>query len=499
MITDLNRLWDDRPPIEGSAPTERCGTKVLDTVLFKDSKPTRWLFTNKHSRVAKKKANNLKLDRIRDRFLRLANVSDKSTGDDFVPVALVYTSDGASTSLTKRAFEELLSSSHDGKSLPGVVAIQAVVQVGKSSGCEPMDAPVYRTSFRRDGNNIKTKRLTNGRSFNDVVQLPGTGRAERAVQNDVRSIVQFIEESGNMSIRELQADFIMDDKHYMWLSRIYKLDASKNDKENDMEKLKKQVNDKLKIKKKQHSKKEDTTNNLPQVRGAQSYERPASEQSQRSARNDGSGSARGNKDTREERDAHSANTKFRKGKQKGMKRENNYVGDNHDAPGTTTSTTGSRSSTVTMMPSVGPRPTLDHNLHGNNNTTKKSNKINKSQSAMELGNSSTPQGSSNVDFPSVQKPLKMNLHNNFTSTTSSSVLEIDEDKQVLQAKVSSLDETISKMQARLTAEATVNARLTERLRTLREKQTKSKDEGKVKYNNLNTTSDRNANVVDNYR
>jgi len=61
---------------------------------------------------------------------------------------------------------------------------------------------------------------------------------------------------------------------------------------------------------------------------------------------------------------------------------------------------------------------------------------------------------------------------------------------VVQAKVSSLDETISKMQARLTAEATVNARLTERLRTLREKQTKSKDEGKVKYNNLNTTSDR---------
>ena len=155
-INDLRLLWDDRDPAPGAAPHQRCASKVLDTVLFQESKPTRWLFTNKHSRVAKKKPQNLKLDRIRDRFLRLANVDQKSTGDDFVPVALVYTSDGASTSLTKRAFEELLSSSHDGKSLPGVVALQAVVQCGKSSGCEPMDAPVYRTSFKRDGvGNIK--------------------------------------------------------------------------------------------------------------------------------------------------------------------------------------------------------------------------------------------------------------------------------------------------------------------------------------------------------
>ena len=480
-ILTLNQLWDDRPLADGGGATERCGTKVLDTVLFKDAKPTRWLFTNKHSRVAKKKANNLKLNRIKDRFLRLANVSDKSTGDDFVPVALVYTSDGASTSLTKRAFEELLSSSHDGKSLPGVIAIQAVVQVGKSSGCEPMDAPIYRASFRRDNKSIKTKRLTNGRTFNDVVQLPGTGRAERAVQNDVRSIVQFIEESANLSIRELQADFIMDDKHYMWLSRIYRMDASKNNKENELEKYK------AAAVKKEKEKTEGSGSStglglglgLPQVRGAQSYDRPASEQSQRS-----------NSDAREERDAHSANTKFRKGK-----KQNNYMsngsssnGGNGSGGGGTTETEQlpgkKRSANVTMMPSVGPRPTLD--------SKKKSNKITKSASAMELStphgsssSSSTSSSTSSTDFPDVRKPTanaRKSIGASGAAMLSSSMEEEDEEKQVLQAKVSSLDTTISKMQARLTAEATVNARLTERLRTLRENVTKSKDEG-TKQNN----------------
>ena len=67
-IEDLHLLWGD------ATGSERCGTKVLDTVLFRDARPTRWLFTNKHSQVAKKKDGNLKLDRIHDRFLRLANV-----------------------------------------------------------------------------------------------------------------------------------------------------------------------------------------------------------------------------------------------------------------------------------------------------------------------------------------------------------------------------------------------------------------------------------------
>ena len=481
-IDDLHLLWDDRVPPDGGQPTQRCGTKVLDTVLFKDSKPYRWLFTNKHSRVAKKKPTNLKLDRIRDRFLRLANVSDKSSPTsehDFVPVALVYTSDGASTSLTKRSFEELLSSSHDNKSLPGVLALQAVVQVGKGSGCEPMDAPVYRTTFNRGSNNVKTKRLTNGRTFNDVVQLPSTGRAERAVQNDLRSIVQFIEESGSMSVRELQADYIMDDKHYMWLSRIYKVDASKNDKENELDKygkMKKKVATSLE---QPASSTLDSSGSgtgagggLPHVRGAQSYERPASERSQR-----GPGSARGSArgdGGREERDVHSANTKFRKGK-----KQNNYVGGAGAGSSMSTENPAGKRNTgsVTMMPSVGPRPTID----GDGKKKTGSNKISKSVSAVELStpavassSSSFTNSSDSSDFPDVRKSALQHRHSMLTDDAA--------EKEILQAKVHSLDETISKMQARLTAEATVNARLTERLRSLREDMTKNKDDGAKQTN-----------------
>jgi lipopolysaccharide export LptBFGC system permease protein LptF len=79
-IEDLHLLWGDA--------AERCGTKVLDTVLFRDARPARWLFTNKHSQVAKKKDGNLKLDRIHDRFLRLANVRSSPMS----PIVLVFTS-----------------------------------------------------------------------------------------------------------------------------------------------------------------------------------------------------------------------------------------------------------------------------------------------------------------------------------------------------------------------------------------------------------------------
>ena len=66
-IGDLRLLWADNVP-------KRCQAKVLDTVLFKDAKPYRWLFTNKNIQVSKKKEQNLTLNSIRDRFIRLADV-----------------------------------------------------------------------------------------------------------------------------------------------------------------------------------------------------------------------------------------------------------------------------------------------------------------------------------------------------------------------------------------------------------------------------------------
>ena len=111
---------------------KRCSVKVLDTVLFKDAKPYRWLFTNKHVQVSKKKDHNLTLRRVRDRFLRLSDAVQPDTievddkGNHIQPkVAIVYTTDGSKMELDKESFEELLTTSSDGRSLHGVAALQA--------------------------------------------------------------------------------------------------------------------------------------------------------------------------------------------------------------------------------------------------------------------------------------------------------------------------------------------------------------------------------------
>ncbi len=525
-IADLHLLWDDDRR-GGGGGGARCGTKVLDTVLFRDARPSRWLFTNKHSRVAKKKPANLTLDRIRDRFLRLANVGkggrhqnnnnnnnnnhhhhEGGDGglDDFVPVALVYTSDGSSTSLTKRAFEELLDSSHDGRSLPGVTALQAMVQVG-TSGREAVDAPVYRVTFRRDTGHVGTKRLTSGRSFRDVVAHPSAARAEQGVQGDLRQVVDFVEATGHLRVRELSADFVMDDKHYLWLSRLHRLDAQpEREAAAEQQQQQQQRGDGKENGGSRQSTPESRGSKksmLPKVRGAlpkaghndgaggqaaaavaaaSSTQRPSSEQSSRDSQ---MGSARRSSDGREERDVRSASSKHRdrigkssstssfmmKGKRKP---KNNFLLDaKEDAAGAAASASTSTSTLPksSSMPSVGPRPTLD----GDGQLVTDRNKPAEPD----------PSSSSSSSFiPAILKkrggtPPSADTNDGSGSRSHSSSSSKHNSAEVitLRSRVSELDETISKMQARLSAEATVNARLTERLRTLRETMTQAKTDG----------------------
>ena len=51
-IGDLRLLWAEGVPA-------KCEAKVLDTVLFKDAKPYRWLFTNKTFRFRRRRTPTL--------------------------------------------------------------------------------------------------------------------------------------------------------------------------------------------------------------------------------------------------------------------------------------------------------------------------------------------------------------------------------------------------------------------------------------------------------
>ena len=89
--------------------------------------------------------------RVRDRFLRLSDAVQPDTievddkGNHIQPkVAIVYTTDGSKASeLDKESFEELLTTSSDGRSLHGVAALQASMPPRKS------DAPnSFRSEYR---------------------------------------------------------------------------------------------------------------------------------------------------------------------------------------------------------------------------------------------------------------------------------------------------------------------------------------------------------------
>ena len=214
-IVDLNLLWNDKAPKDG-----RCAVKVLDTVLFKDARPVRWLFTNKNSFVAKKKSANISLSKIRERFLRLATTTsvDGSVSMES-KVATVFMSDGTSTPLTRDAFEELISSSRDGMMLHGVAGLQAHMSR------QGRNAPVFRTLY--DGS----------RGVASVVQIPGdmpnmqsavpdqlNAAAEAELPEVVAGIAHFIEGRGKKHVQHLSADFVADDAGLLWLNQFHRID-----------------------------------------------------------------------------------------------------------------------------------------------------------------------------------------------------------------------------------------------------------------------------------
>eukprot|EP00943_MAST-04B_sp_MAST-4B-sp1_P009182 g9182.t1 len=225
-INDLRLLWAD-------GARNRCSVKVLDTVLFKDAKPFRWLFTNKHVQVSKKKDHNLTLRSVRDRFLRLSdavqpeNIEVDKNGNHIQPkVAVVYTTDGSKMELDKESFEELLTTSSDGRSLHGVAALQASMPPRKGDG-----PSTFRTDYRylegAPGKpvNLSTKGFVQSDKNNGKVNLVQSKSAvvNEELEKTLVDTVKFIEETGRVRVKQLAGNFIADKNGMLWLAGFHRL------------------------------------------------------------------------------------------------------------------------------------------------------------------------------------------------------------------------------------------------------------------------------------
>ena len=240
-INDLRLLWAD-------SARNRCSVKVLDTVLFKDAKPYRWLFTNKHVQVSKKKDHNLTLRSVRDRFLRLSdavqpeNIEVDKNGNHVPPkVAVVYTTDGSKMELDKESFEELLTTSSDGRSLHGVAALQASMPSRKS------DSPSkFRTEYRylegAPGKpvNLSTKGFVKSdRKSGKENLIPSDSTVvNEELEKTLVDTVKFIEETGRVRVKQLAGNFVADKNGMLWLAGFHRLsieprkDSPDNNNEN---------------------------------------------------------------------------------------------------------------------------------------------------------------------------------------------------------------------------------------------------------------------------
>ena len=433
-IGDLRLLWAEGVPA-------KCEAKVLDTVLFKDAKPYRWLFTNKNVQVSKKKDSNLMLRSVRDRFIRLADVlgkertSDSKNGGEN-KVAVVYTTDGSRMELDRESFEELLTTSSDGKSLHGVAALQACLPRNARSSSS---SNVFQAEYRSDTAPGTVPKVTTKTVVVDAA--PGGNRrslvvsesrnVNKELESTLFNTVKFIEGSARVRIKNLTGNFIADKNGMLWLSNFHQiaLEPTKHDSE-------KTDHDEQPL---PPSSLSGGGSNGTSVR-LLAMKRERERRSEGQGTNDGGGSgAAGSKSSK----AHILNY------------------EEAEAPDSREGVPGQfslRNSELERPSFPGSRGGKGKNKISRLKTLEKS----KLKDQQDRNSQSTPNDDSTEgSLPSSSKGGKLSKQAN---------AEIEESRfrsEALVVELSEATEKIEKMEARLRAESTVNARLTERLQALR--------------------------------
>ena len=498
---------------------KRCSVKVLDTVLFKDAKPYRWLFTNKHVQVSKKKDHNLTLRRVRDRFLRLSDAVQPDTievddkGNHIQPkVAIVYTTDGSKMELDKESFEELLTTSSDGRSLHGVAALQASMPPRKN------DAPnSFRSEYRyMEGApgkpvNVSTKGfIKSDRKGGKENLVPSeSANVNQELEKTLVDTVKFIEETGQVRVKQLAGNFIADKNGMLWLAGFHRLaiEPRKDSPDNN--------NETSNVFEKETKSKSNAGNgtSVRLLAMKRERERKAREEAQRpvSANSVGNTSdSRGNEESnREESSQPQSASRQRRNmrgdrdsgrvdklaaiKAKAKALEGRSLRDNEPERPVFPGSRGkagknkisrqrergsggggkavSKSSSMSALNNA-PSDALDNGLPGSNETLPANHRVNAFLETPAL----------DAQNDTLLKPTMSSVEANFIAEQSqAAVKESNLRNAALENELSDMKIKVDKLEARLSAESTVNARLSERLQALRkaahkeEKRTKEHD------------------------
>ncbi|EQC39623.1 hypothetical protein SDRG_03054 [Saprolegnia diclina VS20] len=208
-IWGMESLWRQRGP--------KAVVGIIDTVFLHDRKPGYWFFTCKTGEVLRKK----KLSELVERFVRIARANDRNVHGH---ICVARRADGSGVVWDHASFLRALDAPLD----PDIIALQPFVCSRGSLGA------LYRVDMRASSDRARPTFATNKiaqhqmQSEEPVIALdvpsPGVKCHAKPINARLHQITMMlsrhIEEVHGCAVKELTADYLLDDDDQIWLAWI---------------------------------------------------------------------------------------------------------------------------------------------------------------------------------------------------------------------------------------------------------------------------------------
>eukprot|EP00948_MAST-09A_sp_MAST-9A-sp1_P000928 g928.t1 len=205
-----HNLWHDKAPA-------RCSVKIADTIIFGSSRTpqsnsVRWLFTAKTGNISKKRDENVNLQRIRNRFVKVALNDPKNARRN---VCVVETVSGKSAVLDVESLSELVASSADGVWLEDIRSLRLYVHSKKlyrneiTMKANKIDPPLMKTRIiMENGSHVNSSVKSTNEKLNEIT----------------KKVIHYLEENTGTNIKRIALDYTIDANDRIWLVDVERVE-----------------------------------------------------------------------------------------------------------------------------------------------------------------------------------------------------------------------------------------------------------------------------------
>ena len=203
--------WEEALSILTKSSRHKCTVRLLDNV-FCNKTSTEWYYTTKNGVISRKKKDRTKVEDIVTRFCRFASSNPNNT-TGYVGV----------TSASPNGTPIYLSAEQLGDSLSkGGKAESSWIRVylRPHGGVDQS----FLATYSRGRNSLQFAVATStGNESSDISSVTNGTFACDQVSVFVSDLRRCLEEGTGMTIQQMKVEFVIDDNHHVWLSRIVDL------------------------------------------------------------------------------------------------------------------------------------------------------------------------------------------------------------------------------------------------------------------------------------